>query len=101
MIARAAVLKIIERLEPPFGRHTLEEQKGFARRDLQAISDIVSEQHYITGGRLTVFDFTVAGMLVGFMDNKPATWLSEVCGEFPALRTYVDRIQAEVGVHAK
>ena len=82
------------------GRHTLEEQKGFARRDLQAIATIVEADGYIVGKRLTVFDFVVAGMLVGFMDNKPPTWLSELCGEYPALRTYVDRIQSEVGVYA-
>lgn len=82
------------------GRHSLEEQKGFARRDLKAIADIVEAENYIVGGRMTVFDFVVAGMLIGFMNNKPATWLTDICNEFPALRTYVDRIQTEVGVNA-
>ena len=83
------------------GRHTLEEQKGFARRDLQAIADVVSKHHYIVGGRLTAFDFVVAGMLSGFMDNEPATWLTEIANGYPALREYLERIQTEVGVSGK
>lgn len=83
------------------GRHTLEEQKGFARRDLQAISDIVASQKYIVGGRLTAFDFVVAGMLSGFMDNEPPTWLTDITKEYPALREYLERIQAEVGVSGR
>lgn len=83
------------------GRHSLEEQKGFARRDFQAISDIVSSQKYIVGGRLTAFDFVVAGMLSGFMDNDPPTWITEIANEYPALREYLERIQSEVGVSGK
>lgn len=83
------------------GRHTLEEQKGFARRDLQAINDVVSRHHYIVGARLTAFDFVVAGMLSGFLDNQPATWLTNIANEFPTLREYVERIQTEVGVSGK
>ncbi len=83
------------------GRHSLEEQKGFARRDLQAIADIVSKEKYITGGRLTVFDFIVAGMLSGFMDNEPATWLTDIANGYPSLREYLERVQKEVGVSGK
>ena len=83
------------------GRHTMEEQKGFAKRDLQAIADVVSKNGYITGGRLTAFDFVIAGMLSGFMDNTPATWLTDIANGFPALREYLERIQAEVGVSGK
>lgn len=83
------------------GRHTLEEQKGFARRDLQAIADTVSQSGYVVGGRLTVFDFVVAGMLSGFMDNQPATWLTHLMGDYPALREYLKKIQSEVGVSGR
>lgn len=83
------------------GRHTLEEQKGFARRDLQAIADAVAHNKYIVGGRLTVFDFIVAGMLSGLMDNEPATWISDMANGFPSLREYLENIQAEVGVYGK
>lgn len=34
------------------GRHTFEEQKGFAKRVLQAIADIVCTKNYIVGGAL-------------------------------------------------
>ena len=83
------------------GRHTLEQQKGFARRDLQAISDIVSRQHYIVGGRLTVFDFVVARPLSGFMDNEPPTWSSDIANSYPNLREYVDRVENEIRFRGK
>jgi len=83
------------------GRHTREEQEGFLRRDLEAIADVVSAENYIVGGRLTAFDFVVAGMLSGLMDNEPATWVSEIADTYPALREYLERIQAEVGVSGK
>lgn len=83
------------------GRHTRAEQEQFARDDLSAISDQVEAEHYITGGRLTVFDFNVASILVGLMDNEPATWISILAQDYPILREYVDRIQREVDVYAK
>ncbi len=83
------------------GRHTPEEQEGFLRRDLQAIADVVSKENYIVGGRLTVFDFVVAGMLSGLMDNEPATWVSKIANGYPSLREYLERIQAEVGISGK
>lgn len=82
------------------GRHSMAEQKAFAHEDLSALSDHVAANQYITGGRLTVFDFAVASVLVGLMDNKPATWISELAGDYPALREYVDRIQSEIGIYA-
>lgn len=83
------------------GRHTREEQEGFLHRDLQSISDIVAEENYIVGQRLTVFDFVIAGMLSGLMDNEPATWVSRIANEYPALRDYLERIQIEVGVSGR
>ncbi len=83
------------------GRHTLEEQKAFARRDLQAIADQVMQNYHIVGGRLTVYDFAVASVLVGFMENQPETWLSEIANSYPSLKEYVKRIQGEVGVWAR
>jgi glutathione S-transferase len=83
------------------GRHSLEEQKEFARRDMQAIAAIVSEQGYITGARLTAFDFNVVGLLSGMLDQKPATWINAVASEFPALRDYAERVQTEMNVFAR
>tara|TARA_R110002072_G_scaffold46082_10_gene127997 strand:- start:27109 stop:27822 length:714 start_codon:yes stop_codon:yes gene_type:complete len=83
------------------GRHTKTEQAQFVRDDLAAISNQIEAERYITGSRLTVFDFNVASILVGLMDNTPATWTSVIARDYPVLREYVDRIQAEVGVYAK
>ena len=83
------------------GRHTLDEQKAFAARDLIAINDAISETGYLIGGRLTVYDFTAAAMLAGIVDNKPATWLTDIAAGIPTLGSYADRIQSEIGVFAR
>jgi hypothetical protein len=83
------------------GRHTFEEQEEFAKRDLQAIADIVCTKRYIVGERHTAFYFVVAGMPSGFMDNKPATWLGDIANGYPSLREYLARVQNEVGVSGK
>ncbi len=83
------------------GRHTLDEQKGFARRDLQAITDIVSQHQYIVGDRLTVYDFIVAGTLSSFIFNEPPTWISDLANDYPSLKEYVDRIEKDVGVSGR
>ena len=83
------------------GRHNLKEQEEFARRDLLAISDVVSRQQFIVGDNLTAFDFTVGSMLAGLLDNKPPTWITKVAEEYPALREYAERVQKTVGVFAR
>ncbi|MCB1691646.1 MAG: glutathione S-transferase C-terminal domain-containing protein [Pseudomonadales bacterium] len=83
------------------GRHTHEEQEGFARRDLAAISDKVSGGRFIAGDRLTVYDFAVASLLSGLLDNQPPTWLTRVAEEYGALRDYADRVQAQVGIFGR
>ena len=83
------------------GKHTLDEQKQFALDDLQAINDIVSESGHIVGGRLTVFDFTVAALISGLLDNKPTTWVTEIASTLPALGEYAERIQNETGIFGR
>lgn len=83
------------------GKHSLEEQQEFARRDLAALEDALEEKPYLVGERLTVFDFSVVSLLSGLMDNQPATWVSTIAEEYPGLRSYAERIQAEVGVYAR
>ena len=83
------------------GKHNFEEQKGFARRDFKALTDVLQGSDYLVGERMTVFDFSVASLLAGMIDNKPATWISVIAEEYPALRTYAERIQSEVGVYAR
>ena len=100
--ARAAQKQVARTLDlHGLGRHDLEEQKDFDRADLLAINDQVAANHYITGGRLSVYDFAVASLLAGLLDNQPSTWIGELAGEYPGLRDYADRIQAEVGVYVK
>ena len=78
------------------------QQKEFARRDLRSINDVVTQQTYLVGDEMTVFDFCAASLLAGILDNKPATWLTDIArNEYPGLIDYADRIQAEVGVYGR
>ena len=83
------------------GRHSPEEQAGFARRDFRAIADAVANGRYIAGERMTAFDFAMAALLSGLIDNTPATWISKISTEFPELSDYAERVQKEVGVYAR
>lgn len=83
------------------GKHSFEEQQGFARRDLAALQDALDGKTYLLGERLTVFDFSVVSLLSGLIDNQPATWISTIAEEYPGLRTYAEQIQAQVGVYAR
>jgi len=83
------------------GRHTPEEQASFARRDLAALSGVVTARRFIVGDTMTAFDFAVASMLAGFIDNRPETWFSRVAEDYPALRDYAERVQSAVGVFGR
>ncbi len=83
------------------GRHTLDEQKSFARRDLQAIATQTSNNGYIAGDRLTVYDFAVASLVAGMIDNEPSTWISTLAMETPAVGEYAERIQSEINVYCR
>ena len=86
------------------GRHTLEEQKGFAHRDLAALQATVAELgdgRFLFGATPNVFDFTIAAMLAGIYDNQPATWLTPIAQRFGALQAYTERVQSEVGVFGR
>jgi len=80
------------------GRHSLEEQKGFARRDLEALAAMVPASGFLHGEQANVFDFTVAGMMAGIYDNQPGTWVTGIAMEFAGLRAYTERVQEAVGV---
>jgi glutathione S-transferase len=83
------------------GRHTQVEQEGFARKDLQAISDAIEGRNYIVGGQMSAYDFIVASMLSGALDHQPSSWVTKIANELPELRRYADGIQEEVGIYGK
>ncbi|MEJ2531680.1 MAG: glutathione S-transferase family protein [Halioglobus sp.] len=80
------------------GRHTLEEQKGFARRDLEALDVAVPPAGFLFGEAPGIFDFTVAGMMAGIYDNQPATWVTQLAQPCEKLHAYTERVQESVGV---
>ncbi len=80
------------------GRHTLEEQKGFARRDLQALESVVPAAGFLFGDHPGLFDFTVAAMMAGAYDNKPATWITDMAVQYKGLHSYTERVQETSGV---
>ena len=80
------------------GRHSLEEQREFARRDLAAMAGAVHDQGFLFGAKPNIYDFTLAGMMAGVYDNQPATWVTDVAQAYPGLRDYTERVQDAVGV---
>ena len=80
------------------GRHSMEEQRGFARRDLEALAAAVPGDGFLFGDQPGVFDFTVAGLMAGVYDNQPGTWVTELANAHPDLRDYTERVQSAVGV---
>jgi glutathione S-transferase len=83
------------------GRHTLDEQKGFAERDLAALSATVGKTEFLFGGTPSVFDFTVAAMMAGIYDNRPVTWTTELALRYGDLQAYTERVQAHIGVYGR
>ena len=80
------------------GRHSPEEQRGFFRRDLDALQALVSSKPFLLGDTPTVHDFAVAGILAGLFDNQPATWITRLAEPYTELKAYADRVQETVGV---
>lgn len=83
------------------GRHTREEQEGFARRDLQALQDAVGGDGFLFGEELCVFDFTIASFMAGVYDQSPPSWLTHVANDYPELKAYTERVQETVGVYGR
>lgn len=99
LVAAVARRRVVTAIQlQGLGRHSLEEQKGFARRDLEALAAAVPQQGFLFTGRPGIFDFTVAGMMAGVYDNRPATWMTELAVGYEGLRAYTGRVQEAVGV---
>ena len=95
-IARRRVIKTMEL--HGLGKHSLQEQKGFARRDLEALAAAVPAEGVLFAEKPNIYDFTVAAMMAGIYDNQPATWVTDLAVEYENLRVYTERVQAAVGV---
>lgn len=80
------------------GRHTLEEQRGFALRDLQALDAAVEHSNALDAASPGYFDFTLAGFLAGVYDQQPPTWVNPLADRFPRLHDYTEEVQRSVGV---
>ena len=83
------------------GAHTPEEQLGFARRDLAALQDAISESRFLFGDKISVFDMGIAAILAGIYDNQPATQLTYIANEFSELQAYTERVQSSLGVYGR
>lgn len=82
------------------GRHTFAEQQRFARNDLQALQDAVSDRDFLFTDNPGYFDFAVVSVLTGIYDNRPATWMTTLAEDYTALYDYMLRVQAHVGLFA-
>lgn len=83
------------------GRHTLEEQRGFVERDLEALENLVPESGFLFGPEPCVYDFTVAGFMAGVLDNDPPTWVTTIAKGYERLADYTERVQRHVGVFGR
>lgn len=83
------------------GKHSLEDQAEFARRDFQALCSALKASQYIAGDRLTVYDFGVASLLAGIYDQRPHTWINVIAQEFPSVHEYAERVQQDIGITAR
>ncbi len=83
------------------GRHTLEEQRGFAERDLQALEDAVGAQGFLFSDTPNIFDFTISSVMAGIYDNRPPTWLTSLALNYKNLQAYTDRVQAHIGIYGR
>ena len=81
--------------------HSPAEQQGFARRDLQALQDAISEAGFLLGEAPCIYDFAVAAILAGIYDNQPPTFLTHIANEFTELKAYTDRVQESVDVYGR
>jgi glutathione S-transferase len=83
------------------GLHSLEEQKEFARKDLHALNESIKGKTYLMGDEISVFDFAIASMLAGALDNQPGTWLTAIAVNFTPLVEYAERVQQQVGIFGR
>ena len=101
-VARAARKEVDQTLHlQGLGRHTSQEQEGFARRDLKALEDAVGSEGFLFGDEPCVFDYTIASSMAGVFDQQPPTWVTHVAEEFNGLKDYTERVQASVGVYGR
>ncbi|RMD85098.1 MAG: glutathione S-transferase family protein [Candidatus Dadabacteria bacterium] len=102
LVARAARRQVRQTLYlQGLGRHTAAEQRGFLERDLEALENVVPDDAFLFAEAPCIYDFTVAGMMAGIYDNRPATWATEVATRYRRLRDYTERVQEAVGVFAR
>jgi glutathione S-transferase len=83
------------------GRHSLEDQKGFAERDLQALEDAIPDTGFLGGDVPRIPDFAVASLLAGMMDNQPPTWFTGLAKRHEKLVDYAERVQSSIGVYGR
>jgi glutathione S-transferase len=99
MIARSRIKKTYKL--HGLGLHSLEEQKEFARKDLHSLNEIIKGKTYLMGDEISVFDFAVASMLAGALDNQPGTWVTAIAKNFVPLVEYTERVQRNVGIFGR
>jgi glutathione S-transferase len=83
------------------GRHTLEEQKNFARRDLETLDAAVGESGFLFGENPGVFDFTVTGLMATVYGQQPETWFNALTVDYKRLRRHTEEVQQAVGIYAR
>jgi glutathione S-transferase len=76
------------------GRHSPQELRWFAEKDLEALDGLLGEQAYMLGERICSVDASVYGMLASIYYPDFETPLKVAALEHPRLAAYCDRITA-------
>jgi glutathione S-transferase len=71
------------------------------RQLVPAIEKKLGDGPYLLGEKLTVFDFGIASLLAGTLDNQPGTWATALVKEFQPVVDYAESVQAAVGVYCR
>lgn len=77
------------------GLHSLEEQQAFARRDLQALADMLGDDGLLFDDRISSGDLAAYCVLDGILRvDLPSSWLREIAVTMPRLAGYLDEFDA-------
>jgi len=76
------------------GRHDREELLGFAREDLQALSDLLGAAPFFGGAQPCSADAAAYGILANLILCSLATPLNRLAREYPSLVAYCERLRA-------
>lgn len=78
------------------GRHAPEQMYDFARRDLQALSDLLADKPYLFGEQPSRYDCTAVSFVAGCLQTEMPSKVLEMTNSLPNLPAYWERGKARL-----